>query len=261
MKDFPIPVLSVGPGSQNEDEAVDFIGSPGEMNAFAPPRMTLAADTASHAEALAFLDALCTRMAATRFGAPLSMDLAALPAPVRAVVNEALGQGEVSATVAGAVPLRIQETVFAGLWRVLGEDATDRLEAAPMPAAVPLTAQMTGFSQSMIDATRRWAPRLMLRPTSPSTLSGASAGPGLTGITDTRRSAPVQKCRSPAAVMTTHRMLRSFDAPSMREMVRLRWSGVMALAASGRLRVRVATPLSAISKRMSVPRIPLGSIA
>lgn len=144
MKDFPIPVLSVGPGSQNEDEAVDFIGSPGEMNAFAPPRMTLAADTASHAEALVFLDALCTRMAATRFGAPLSMDLAALPAPVRAVVNEALGQGEVSATVAGDTPLRIQETVFAGLWRVLGEDGVDRIEAGPMPAAVTAACRAAG---------------------------------------------------------------------------------------------------------------------
>lgn len=38
---------------------------------------------------------------------------------------------------------------------------------APMPAAVPLTAAMTGFSQSMIDVTRRWAPHLIVRPTSP----------------------------------------------------------------------------------------------
>lgn len=136
MKDFPIPVLSIGPGSQADDEAVDFIGSPGEMNAYLPPRRPEVADPAAHAAAIAWLEALRERMVATRFGAPLSMDMRELPDSVRAVVNEALGQGEVSATVAGAVPLRIQETVFAGLWRVLGEDATDRLEAAPMPAAV-----------------------------------------------------------------------------------------------------------------------------
>ena len=122
---------------------------------------------------------------------------------------------------------------------------------APMPAAVPLTAAMTGFSQSMIEATRRWAPRLMLRPTSPSAFSGASSGPGFTGMRETRRSAPVQKCFSPAAVMTTARTLRSPLAASMSSMVRLRWSGVMALAASGRFSVSHATPSSPTSHSRS----------
>ncbi len=120
-----------------------------------------------------------------------------------------------------------------------------------MPAAVPLTAAMTGFSQSITAPTSRWAPRLMLRPTSPRARSGASAGRGLSGIRDTRRSAPVQKCFWPAAVSTTARMLRSLEAPSSSSMVRLRWSGVMALAASGRFRVSQATPSSMRQPRSS----------
>ncbi|TVO59357.1 hydrogenase expression/formation protein [Denitromonas halophila] len=143
MKDFPLPVISFGPGSQDEDEAVDFIGSPGEMNAFMPPRRPEVADPASRDAAIAQLEALRDRMKASRFGAPLSVDLSALPAPVRAVVNEALGQGEVSATVAGGAPLRIQETVFAGLWRVLGEGGVDRVEAGPMPEAVVAACRAT----------------------------------------------------------------------------------------------------------------------
>ncbi len=143
MKDFPIPVISFGPGSQEEDEAVDFIGSPGEMSAFMPPRMPEVADPASRDAAIAWLENLRDRMAVTRLGAPLAVDMSALPAPVCAVVNEALGQGEVSATVAGGAPLRIQETVFAGLWRVLGEGGVDRVEAGPMPGAVVAACRAT----------------------------------------------------------------------------------------------------------------------
>ena len=36
-----------------------------------------------------------------------------------------------------------------------------------MPAAVPLTAAITGFSQSRTAAIRRWAPRRIIRATSP----------------------------------------------------------------------------------------------
>ena len=54
-----------------------------------------------------------------------------------------------------------------------------------------------------------------------------------------------------AAVTTMTRMLRSLLAFSISSMVRLRWSGVMALAASGRFSVSQATPLSPISHSRS----------
>ncbi len=45
-----------------------------------------------------------------------------------------------------------------------------------MPAAVPLTAAMTGFSQSSTAAMRRWAPSRIMRATSPAVRSGAPSG-------------------------------------------------------------------------------------
>jgi hydrogenase-1 operon protein HyaF len=65
------------------------------------------------------------------------------PGALRAL-NESLGQGEVSVKVASPNSLpgwRVQETAFAGVWRVLRVDARghvleDMLEAGDMPAVV-----------------------------------------------------------------------------------------------------------------------------
>ena len=109
---------------------------------------------------------------------------------------------------------------------------------APMPAAVPLTAAMTGFSQSRIDGDRAAARRRgSSRPTSPSGALGrarrARGSGGCGGAAGRRR------CRSrlPLAVSTTARTSRSALASSSSSITRLRWSGVMALCASGRLSV------------------------
>ncbi len=78
------------------------------------------------------------------------------------------------------------------------------------PAAVPFSATMTGFSQSWIACISCWKPaRIML-------MADADDAVGrLRGLRfracgcGTERSAPVQKCRSPAAVNTTARTSRS----------------------------------------------------
>ena len=46
----------------------------------------------------------------------------------------------------------------------------------PMPAAVPLTAAITGFSQSKMAEINFWAPTLMPRATSMMARSGAPDG-------------------------------------------------------------------------------------
>ncbi len=61
MKDFPLPVRMVGSGSQPvEDEALQYLDMPREMNTFEMPRVPEVADTSAMAtarEALAgFLD-------------------------------------------------------------------------------------------------------------------------------------------------------------------------------------------------------------
>ena len=37
MKDFPIPVVSIGPGSQLEDDVLDYMAMPQGMETFRPP--------------------------------------------------------------------------------------------------------------------------------------------------------------------------------------------------------------------------------
>jgi len=141
MKEFPIPVVAFGPGSQEEDETLEYIAAPGEMSTFHPPRMDDMADGEAREAAIALLRELLGRMRQTAFGKPLSIDLTALELPVRRLVNDALGEGEVAATVAGETPLRVQETVFAGIWRVVSDGAgelpaIDRIECGPMPRVV-----------------------------------------------------------------------------------------------------------------------------
>ena len=83
-----------------------------------------------------------------------------------------------------------------------------RASIAPPPAAVPLSATITGFWQSWIDSIRRWKPVRIMWTAEPTTMSGAPSGFGAAGGR-TRRSEPVQKCRSPAPVRTMARTARS----------------------------------------------------
>lgn len=69
---------------------------------------------------------------------PLLADLSGLDADSRAVVNQVLGEGEVSIRCAGTTAARAQESVLAGVWRILHVDDEDRvvadlLEVAPYP--------------------------------------------------------------------------------------------------------------------------------
>ena len=69
---------------------------------------------------------------------PVLADLAGLDADSREVVSQVLGEGEVSISVSGETSARIQESVLAGVWRILhlddeGRVVADLLEVAPYP--------------------------------------------------------------------------------------------------------------------------------
>jgi hydrogenase-1 operon protein HyaF len=79
--------------------------------------------------------------AAQPAAAPPALDLAGLVPDTLRVLNETLGEGEVAAIVRGATDIRIQETVFPGVWRErhfgsAGELLHDYLLAAPIPPVV-----------------------------------------------------------------------------------------------------------------------------
>lgn len=148
MKDFPIPVRPApvfGPGSQPaEDAELDVMPMPRGMNTFQMPRVPERVDPAALMAASRLLGGFLARLEgwdarSGRHGPVLPFDGVA-PA-VLDVVKQVLGEGEVSIRVDAMPALRIQETVFAGLWRCLEIDAGGRvvrdwLEAGAVPRGV-----------------------------------------------------------------------------------------------------------------------------
>jgi hydrogenase-1 operon protein HyaF len=142
---FPIPVVAFGPGSQpEEDESLDYVVMPRGMSTYQAPRLPEPEDVVGHRGAvLALREVLAAAQAAARGEKADPVLLAGLSAPDLALVNQVLGEGEVSARLlseAGQGELQIQESVFAGVWRVLAIDADgrvhDTVEAAAVPAAL-----------------------------------------------------------------------------------------------------------------------------
>jgi len=139
MNAFPLPVRTVGPGSQPEDEALHYLSVAEDMATFRPPPTPEAADPRAMVAVRRVLGDLIRAMRTQPFGAPV-LDLSGLDAAALALLNQTLGQGEVSAVVRAPRRLEIQETAFAGVWRVREPDeagaVAERIEAGAMPAAV-----------------------------------------------------------------------------------------------------------------------------
>jgi len=131
MKDFPLPVRTVGSGSQPaEEEELQYLEMPRGMNTFQMPVVPERADATALADArdllAAFLALLETWDPAVTPRGP-RLDLAGVATPALEVMNQMLGEGEVSIQIGGARKFRIQESVFTGLWRVCALDADGRL--------------------------------------------------------------------------------------------------------------------------------------
>lgn len=144
MKDFPIPVVTdlglIGPGTQHaEGDDFSYMPIPREMRTFSMPQVPASADKALMLGARDVLARFVDTMLAP---APAPFELLGLPAGVVEILNQTLGEGEVSIRITRAngvrSELRIQESVFAGVWRERHLDANghplhDYLLAAPIP--------------------------------------------------------------------------------------------------------------------------------
>lgn len=139
---FSMPPVGFGPGSQpTEDEGkeLSYMPLPSGMRTFEPTYVDID-DAERAAPAIALLREVadaCDEAARLRVGR--SLDLSELDPANRKLVAETLGQGEVSCIIDGANPRRAQETVFAGVWVVIGE-GVDRIEVAPVPRDVMMSA-------------------------------------------------------------------------------------------------------------------------
>ncbi|MCR9087663.1 MAG: hydrogenase expression/formation protein [Rhodobacteraceae bacterium] len=139
MSNFTMPPTGFGPGSQpleSEDEKLDYMPLPQDMRTYAPhlPDVEVAPDKFGPALRLLKDVAAACRIAADD-GRETQFDLSGLDQANLALIAETLGEGEVSAKVWGVPALAIQESVFAGVWRVTGA-GVDRIDVASVPACV-----------------------------------------------------------------------------------------------------------------------------
>jgi hydrogenase-1 operon protein HyaF len=148
MNKTEIPV-AIGPGTQpvGEDGAeLDYLPMPSGMMTFSMPRIPEPEELGDVSEALALLQQLHRALTQYKAGdAAVSLSLDALDAVNLDLINQMLGNGEVSIQYHGQegldVSARIQESVLAGVWRVQYVDAAenvvrDSIEVATIPCLV-----------------------------------------------------------------------------------------------------------------------------
>jgi hydrogenase-1 operon protein HyaF len=149
MKAFPIPVVALGPGSQTEEETLDYLPMPKDMDTYRAPMLPEPEEIAGRAAAR---DALCTVLALLDLAADRQpggqVSLRGLDEEDLQLINQVMGEGEASAIVRdeGAnLEVRVQESVFAGVWRLMTirDDALidDVIEVGPIPALLRTVAE------------------------------------------------------------------------------------------------------------------------
>lgn len=143
MKNFPIPVVAAGIGSQPETEVVDYLPLPNEMTTFAMPVINLEADPEILEAACVVLENLRSAMLAQ---GDAKIELMGQRSDVVELINQSLGQGEVSVVVREPDNLHIQETVFAGVWRVQEVSAQGVVRDVLHACAIPPEVQQSALS-------------------------------------------------------------------------------------------------------------------
>lgn len=153
-KPFPVPVVSFQAAQGFEDDGLDVLALPTDMATFQPPPLPEPEALRTHDGARQALQAVCEALHRAIDGdvggeSALSVSLNHLGDTERRLVNQVLGEGEVSAQVLpdaqGRGAVQIQESVFAGVWRVVAHGADgrvdDRIEVGPVPAVLAATAR------------------------------------------------------------------------------------------------------------------------
>lgn len=155
MRAISIPIRSA---DADPDDTLDYLPMLREMSTFEMPRVPEPGPGADVAGARDVLEAFIAHVDRwlAEGGDPPALDVAGLAPDALRVLNETLGEGEVAAIVDAGPPVRIQETVFPGVWRQQHEQGGrlvhDYLLAAPVP---PVVVQR---------AAEHAAPRLRERP-------------------------------------------------------------------------------------------------
>ncbi|MEW8506399.1 MAG: hydrogenase expression/formation C-terminal domain-containing protein [Candidatus Thiodiazotropha sp.] len=145
MIDINLPIKVKGPGSQpgEADGAdLDIMQLPDEMSTFRTPEVPepeQVRNLDSGMSALSELDRILQLQSRIKDGKPEIVEITHLDEENRGLVDQVLGEGEVSMVFRGEqTSARIQESVMAGIWRVryfdrLGKPRSDAIEVARVP--------------------------------------------------------------------------------------------------------------------------------
>ncbi len=132
-----------GPGSQPFDEAgakLEYMEMPAGMTTFAAPDLPEPEAVADCRQGLQVLQqTLAALKSFADAGRAVSFDLTGLAEPDLGLINQVLGEGEVS--IIGGNQYQAQESVLAGVWRVRRTDADgrivqDTIEVASFPVDI-----------------------------------------------------------------------------------------------------------------------------
>jgi hydrogenase-1 operon protein HyaF len=145
MRETKIPLNRVGAGSQPAEEdraSLDILQLPDEMETFRMPEVSDPRRLGEEPEAMTLIDRLhdtLGRQVESRLGMSETLDLQGLNDTSRELVDQLLGEGEVSMRFASEhCHARVQGSVLAGVWRVKyytpgGEHDRDTIEVADLP--------------------------------------------------------------------------------------------------------------------------------
>lgn len=169
MKPFPIPVVPLGPGSHEEDAELDYMSMPQDMGTYSPPVLPEPAQFTLLPDALAALYRIRAGLEEWIAGRPpRAIELLGLDPANLGLVNQVLGEGEVSARVNGNIEVVIQESIFAGVWRCVSKRAdqviSDRIEVGAVPIALVPPAQPGLAGAAAIEIPGQLPPEIMNAP-------------------------------------------------------------------------------------------------
>lgn len=140
---IPLTLLSglLGPGSQAEEDTLDYLPMPKDMRTYRPPVLPEPEELRDRQQLKAWFGGLLDAAARWQPGqAAIRLDMATLAPADRLLIDQVLGEGEVSAQISQeSGRVSAQESVFAGVWRLRGFDAAglptdDYVEVGDVPA-------------------------------------------------------------------------------------------------------------------------------
>ncbi len=159
-----IPVRVTGPGSQfreAEAERLEFVALPKEMSSYSAPNLPEPEQVQHLQGAKAVTGWLSQALTEYRVGGkPMIADISGLDSKNRDLVNQILGEGEVSLKYSDAnTEVRMQESVLAGIWRTFYFDAAGQITRDFIEVCdVPVLARRAPDAASVEDLMRDTAP-------------------------------------------------------------------------------------------------------